>query len=52
MKGALFLIGVLVCVSTTEASSLRRAIKNPLKAFLNRQYKATVAQGKLNKKFK
>ena len=52
MKGALLLIGVLVCVSMTEASSVRRA-KNPLKAIQNhRHFKTTVAKGKLNKKSK
>ena len=49
MKGALLLIGVLVCVSMTEASSFRRA-KSPFKAIQNRHFKTTVAKGKLNKK--
>ena len=40
MKGALLLIGVLVCISMTEASSVRWA-KIP--------FKATLAKGKLNK---
>ena len=49
MKGALLLIGVLVCISMTEASSVRRA-KNPLKAIQkHRHFKTTVAKGKLNK---
>ena len=48
MKGALLLIGVLVCISMTEASSVRWA-KNPFKALQNRQFKATLAKGKLNK---
>ena len=41
MKGALLLIGVLVCVSMTEARA-----KNPFKANQNRHFKATVAQGR------
>ena len=49
MKGALLLIGVLVCIAMTEASSVRLA-KNPFKALQNRQVKATHAQSKLNKK--
>ena len=48
MNGALLFIGILVCVSMTEASSVRWD-KNPFKAIQNRQFKATVAQGKLNK---
>ena len=48
MKGALLLIGVLVCTSMTEASSVRQA-KYPFKAIQKGQVKATLAQGKLNK---
>ena len=50
MKGALFLIGVLVCASMTEASSVRRqwAAKNPLNAIQNRHFKSTVAKGTSN----
>merc|ERR1712179_348687 len=43
MKGALLLIGVLVCVSMIEASSVRRA-KSPFKAIQNRHFKTTVAK--------
>merc|ERR1712110_173786 len=43
MKGALLLIGVLVCVSMTEASSVRLA-KSPFKAIQNRHFKTTVAK--------
>merc|ERR1712117_49578 len=43
MKGALLLIGVLVCISMTEASSVRLA-KKPFKAFQSRQVKTTRAQ--------
>jgi len=45
MKGALLLIGVLVCASMTDASSVRRQwAKNPLKAIQNRHFKSTVAK--------
>ena len=40
MKVALLLIGVLFCVSMTEASSVRRA-KNHFRAMLKRQYNPT-----------
>ena len=40
MKVALLLIGVLVCASMTEATSVRRA-KNHFRAMLKRQYNPT-----------
>ena len=44
MKGDLLLIGLLVCISMIEASSVRRA-RNQLKVIQNRQLKKTVARG-------
>ena len=48
MKGALLLIGVLVCVSMTEASSVRRAKKAFTAIQNHRHFKDTVARGKIH----
>ena len=47
MKGTVLLIGVLVCASMTEASSVRRA-KNQLKFNQHRHFKQTVDRGKIS----
>ena len=44
MKGALLLIGLMVCASMTEASSPRWA-KKQVKPITNRHFKTNVAKG-------
>ena len=48
MKGALLLIGVLVCASMTEASSVRWARKAFTAIQNHRHFKDTVARGKIH----
>ena len=50
MKGAVILIGLMVCASMTEASSARWA--NQVKTIQNRHFKTTVAKGMFVHKYK